>query len=221
MIDNFTKEELMNEKWLDIAGYEGVYQVSDLGRVRSLKFGKVRVLRSSKNSCGYLNVSLFKDKKPKTITVHRLVAQAFINNDDKTKIYINHKNEVKTDNRASNLEWCTVSYNNAYNRLQYRRPHPKHKRDKVKGLYNPDLSINENLEIFRANGIDCSKWIIKQLRKDLGMTSRITVRDEIRHLYNPDLTIRHNIEIFRANGIDCSRNTVIRLRKDLGLICRH
>lgn len=221
MIDNFTKEELMNEKWRDIAGYDGMYQVSDLGRVRSLKFGKVRVLRPGKNGDGYLNVSLFKDKKHKTITVHRLVANTFIPNKDESKNQVNHKDENKQNNRADNLEWCTVSYNNSYNRLQYRRPHPKHKRDKVKDIYNQDLSINENIKIFKANGIECSRYTVTQLRKDLGMTSGITVRDEIRHLYNPDLTIRQNLEVFMANGIDCSRNTVIRLRKDLGLIGRH
>ena len=94
MIDNFTDTELTNEVWRDIDGYDGMYQVSDLGRVRSLKYGEVRVLKPQKdNKGGYLRVNLHRDGKLKHFLVHRLVAQAFIPNDDETKTQINHRNQ--------------------------------------------------------------------------------------------------------------------------------
>ena len=164
------QKEIENEVWRDVEGYEGIYQVSDLGRVRSLKFGKVRVLRASKNGCGYLYIGLHKDRKIKTVRVHRLVAQAFIPNSDEGKNEINHINEDKTDNRASNLEWCDRSYNLAYNGLHHRRKHSQPVRDKVKDLYRPDLSIAQNIELFKEQGIECSERTVIDLRKELGIS---------------------------------------------------
>lgn len=166
----YTDIELKNEKWRDIFGYDGMYQVSDLGRVRSLKFGKTRVLRPRKHRHGYLQVDLCQDGKQKTVKIHRLVAQAFIPNDDETKNEINHRNEIKSDNRVSNLEWCDRSYNNAYNDLYWRRKNVK--RRKIAKLYNPDLSYRQNLKIFRANGIGCSIGTVHNLCKDLGLINR-------------------------------------------------
>ena len=117
----YTDFELKNEQWRDIFGYDGMYQVSDLGRVRSLKFGKVRMLRPQKNNNGYLIVGLCKDGKRKGITVHRLVANAFIPNSDENKTQINHRDECKQNNRVSNIEWCTAQYNMTYNDLQFRK----------------------------------------------------------------------------------------------------
>lgn len=173
MFNNFTETELSHEQWRYVDGYDGMYQVSDLGRVRSLKFGKVIVLRASKDKDGYLMVGLSKDGKTKKSYIHRLVAQAFIENDDETKIYINHRDECKQNNRLWNLEWCTASYNQTYNGLQHRRMSNYHrsnyKRNAIKDLYNPKLSINENIKVFKSNGISCSSWTVKQLRKDLGL----------------------------------------------------
>ena len=168
----FTEKELESENWKEIDGYDGMYQVSDLGRVRSLKFGKVRVLRDGKNRDGYLTITLNKDKKKKSVYVHRLVAQAFIKNDDVTKIYINHIDECKQNNRVSNLEYCTAQYNITYNDLQFRKKNSK--RRKLKDLYNPYLSIKQNLEIFKENGIECSAQTVIRLRKDLGITRKHT-----------------------------------------------
>ena len=167
--NRFTEEELEREQWRDVDGYEGMYQVSDLGRVRSLKYGRVKVLRAYKNRYGYLKVFLWKDGKRYNIYVHRLVANAFIPNSDESKNEINHINEVKTDNRASNLEWCDRSYNNAYNGLHYRRRHTNYRRNAIKDLYDPNLSINENLELFKTKGVSCSRHTVINLRKDLGL----------------------------------------------------
>lgn len=169
----FTDTELANEQWRDIEGYDGMYQVSDLGRVRSLKFGKTMVLRPYKRGNGYIQLILSKDGKHKHFLVHRLVAQAFIPNDDKSKTQINHRNECKSDNKVSNIEWCDRRYNNTYNDIHHRRIT---KRDKIKELYNPKLSIKENIEIFKANGIECSRGTVVNLRKDLGLTRKYTKR---------------------------------------------
>lgn len=212
----FTDTELANEQWRDIEGYDGMYQVSDLGRVRSRYSGEWKVMSASKNNSGYLIVQLSKYGKKKHFLVHRLVAQAFIENDDETKIYINHRNECKSDNKLSNLEWCTAKYNMNYNGLYWRRKN--YKRHKLKYLYRPDLSIDKNLEIFKANGIECCGATVTQLRKDLGLINNKTKRDEIRPFYNPELSINENIKVFKANGIECGRNTVKRLRRELGLV---
>lgn len=164
-------ENFDNEVWRDVDGYEGMYQVSDLGRVRSKKYGDWRVLKPQKERCGYSQVKLLKDSKPKMYMVHRLVASAFIPNDDNSKNEINHINEDKTDNRATNLEWCDRSYNMTYNGLQQRRTANYHcsnyKRDKLKDLYRPDLTYKQNIELFKEQGIDCSIATFYRLRKDI------------------------------------------------------
>ena len=101
-------KNLSNEVWKDIEGYPG-YQVSNLGRVRSLNYshtGQVRVLKPGRNSSGYLFVNLCKNGKHKLCTVHRLVAIAFIPNPDNLP-EVNHINEDKTDNRVENLSWVS------------------------------------------------------------------------------------------------------------------
>jgi len=97
------------EIWKDIEGYEGRYQVSNLGRVKSLNYrhtDQERILQPIPFSHGYLVVNFLKNKKHKTFLIHRLVAQSFIPNPD-NKPQVNHINGVKTDNRVVNLEWVT------------------------------------------------------------------------------------------------------------------
>lgn len=104
------------EIWKDIEDYKGLYQVSNLGRVKSLNYkrtGKEKILKNSKNSDGYFIVNLCKNGEQKYYKVHRLVAQSFIPNPKNLPI-INHKSEDKTDNRFENLEWCTNQYNVEY-----------------------------------------------------------------------------------------------------------
>ena len=126
----------MEEIWKDIIGYEGLYQVSNYGRVKSLSkekigkhntvyFTKEIILKYGVQTNGYYNVSLYTDGKPITKTIHRLVAQAFIPNPNNYS-QVNHKDENKHNNfvwinedgsvdlEKSNLEWCTAKYNCNY-----------------------------------------------------------------------------------------------------------
>ena len=102
-----------HEVWKDIEGYEGLYQVSNTGRVRSLNYkrqNKIKTLKLFKTYRGYYRVSLIKDKKKKDVFIHRLVAKAFLNSIPE-KTYVYDKNGNKVDNSVTNLEWCTQSEN--------------------------------------------------------------------------------------------------------------
>ena len=112
---------MKNELWTDIRGYEGFYQISSLGRVRSLDRvivkdnGKLERRKGSiRSTCvkkgGYVHVTLTKDKVATSVRVHRLVAEHFIPNPNNHKT-VNHIRGIKTDNRACQLEWCTLTEN--------------------------------------------------------------------------------------------------------------
>ncbi len=102
----------IKEEWRDIEGYEGLYQVSNLGRVKKVNHrntGQERILKKPITCFGYERVQLWKDGKPKKFFVHRLVAKAFIPNPRKKQV--NHKNGIKTDNCVENLEWVSAAEN--------------------------------------------------------------------------------------------------------------
>ncbi len=130
------------ENWRDIEGYEGSYQVSDCGRVKSLqrkityKDGREKVLQEKilhnfLSDLGYYHVMLSKNGTPKRYKVHRLVAKAFIPNPNELPI-INHRDECKTNNVVENLEWCDQNYNIHYGTMI--------DRGKEKQLNRSDLS---------------------------------------------------------------------------------
>lgn len=102
----------MEESWLPAVGYEGLYEVSNKGNVRSL-FRYKKQLIPSKGNNGYLSVELFKDKHRKRVLVHRLVAIAFIPNPENLP-QVNHKDENRHNNSVENLEWCSAKYNMNY-----------------------------------------------------------------------------------------------------------
>lgn len=112
------------ENWKKIEGYSD-YEVSDKGRIKSFKFGKERILKQYKNKNGYLQIGLWKNGKMKSHSVHRLVANAFIENPENKKC-VDHVNGIKTDNKVKNLRFATYS-ENLYNTKSYKNSSSKYK----------------------------------------------------------------------------------------------
>ena len=160
---------MKGEIWKDIEGYEGLYQVSNMGRVKSLErtvwdkggFYKTvaeRILKVGKGGKGYSQVILCKEGKGKSYKIHRLVASAFCENPSGYN-EVNHKDENKENNRADNLEWCSRSYNCSYNDRAKKagkklRNNPNQSKpilgvDKVTGLILEFPSINEAVRQLR------------------------------------------------------------------------
>lgn len=155
----------MEEIWKDIRGYEGLYQVSNLGNVKSLNWrnqGVQKNLWLKPHNRGYLQVELAKDGKKKCFVVHRLVADAFVPNPNGFP-QVNHKDEVKTNNASENLEWCTRSYNAKYSLVRHpeRTPngcvHRRGCRHKGANTNTPIAQIGANGEVVKVWG--CSRDI--------------------------------------------------------------
>ena len=114
----------MKEIWKDIKDYEGLYMVSNWGRVKSMNYnhsGKEKILKTGTYKSGYLYVVLYKNNKQKHFSIHRLVAEAFIEIPEELKQYIgtaylqvNHKDENKQNNNVENLEFCDIKYNSNF-----------------------------------------------------------------------------------------------------------
>ena len=122
----------MTEQWLDVAGYEGFYQVSNLGRVKTVQRyepKRKRIIQEKIRTLvavhGYLNCELWKEGKHKRYAVHRLVATAFIPNPE-GKPQVNHLDGDKSNNSVTNLEWCTASENEYHaNETQLKRAYDR------------------------------------------------------------------------------------------------
>lgn len=119
----------MNEIWKDIEGYEGLYQVSNLGNIKSLRSNKLMSVNDS--GIGYMKTHLSKNGKQTYPYVHRLVAIAFLPNPNNLP-EVNHKDENKSNNNVTNLEWCDKYYNANYGTLMKRSLETK-KRNNSKG----------------------------------------------------------------------------------------
>lgn len=141
------------EIWKDVKGYEGLYQVSNIGKVKSLHYNKEKILADRFDKKGYLSVRLFKNGKSKIFKTHRLVAQAFIPNPI-NKEQVNHINGVKSDNRVENLEWCTNYENCVHAHLNglVAKPNPHRCED----AYNSKLKVDDVIYI-RKNYVPYSK----------------------------------------------------------------
>lgn len=145
----------MIEIWKDIRGFEGIYQISNLGNVRSItrdvfinhptkphyRHIKGKPLSAIRDKDGYLVISLFKKGKEKNVKIHRLVAEAFIENNDNLP-QVNHKDGNKENNIVSNLEWCS----NLYNQLHAYRIGLK----KTKQIAKINLHTNKILKIYSS-----------------------------------------------------------------------
>ena len=142
----------MVEVWKDIVDYEGKYQVSNMGRVKSLvdRWGRKRemILKLSvNNKNGYVQVNLHKDSKQKTYRVHKLVALAFVDGYEEGLV-VNHIDECKDNNVWTNLEWVTTTYNNTYN--------DRHKRagNSLKGIKRSD-ETKKKLSKIKSKKVMC------------------------------------------------------------------
>ena len=146
----------MKENWTDIITHKGLYQISDLGRVRN---HRGRILKGYTNSKGYQMVHLRTKDSNKLYSIHRLVAIHFIPNPDNLP-EVNHKDEDKANNRADNLEWCTTKYNSNYGTRNKRVA-----KTKRNNTYNTKpvkcIELNKTYpstrEAARQTGIDCSQ----------------------------------------------------------------
>lgn len=139
----------MQEIWKDIKGYEGLYRVSNFGNVKSLNYrhkNEERLLKLNVNKNGYCFVNLHIKGTAKNVLVHRLVAEAFIENPLNFPL-VNHKDENKTNNNVENLEWCTQKYNLNYS-LNKRNRKNNCKKNKIPHKYFREvIQIKPNGEV--------------------------------------------------------------------------
>ena len=153
----------MSEVWKDIDGYEGLYEVSNLGRVKSLKFGKERILKTDMSPKGYLRVQLWKNNKGIRYLVHRLVAQAFLDNPDNLPC-INHRDENPSNNNVDNIEWCTHKYNINYGTCIQRRV------NKTRGVNN--IKNSKTVYQYSLDGELVKEWqSAAEIERQLGFAS--------------------------------------------------
>lgn len=157
------------EEWRPVVGYEGLYEVSDCGNVRSLdtfvrtkggvlRLAKGRIRKLQRDDDGYMRVELYGGKKPKLVGVHRLVAEAFIPNPD-NKEQVDHINGVRDDNRIENLRWFTLEENNSTDLAKSRKSKSAFERNDNKKIvyqYTMDgefvAKYNSTMEVERKNG---------------------------------------------------------------------
>lgn len=171
------KEE--REIWKDIEGYEGLYQVSNMGRVRSLDREdaqghriKGKVLVVSSNGKGYRQINLWQYGDVKHKFIHRLVAIAFLDNPNNLP-EVNHKDENKANNSVSNLEWCTRLYNMTYGtrnkRVAKANEHPIYVVTNSGHHYFFD-STKKAVELLRLDGSNVSECLHDKRKHHHGFT---------------------------------------------------
>ena len=151
----------MKEEWKDVEGFEGLYQVSNLGRVKSLfyrnqwgTFKREHILKQNRGRGDYLLVPIYKDGKRYSKCVHRLVAEAFCEKRDGCDV-VNHIDYNRTNNRSTNLEWCTTIENVRHSLIH------KYGKNKIKTTPTVANKTGE-LGVYRRDGkycvIVCRKW---------------------------------------------------------------
>ena len=154
------KKEYLNEIWKPIKGYEGLYEVSNFGRIKSLKFGKERILKGSKDKYGYYHISLSDiNKKYKSFLVHRLVAEHFLDKPDNCN-EVNHKDENPQNNIYTNLEWCDRKYNCNYGTRNERIS----KNNRGKKSYIITTEIKEKMSVSQKKRFETSSVWNKGLK---------------------------------------------------------
>lgn len=172
--ENLSIESLHNEEWRDIVGWEGLYQVSSLGRVKSLPhqiqtptctcFTKEKILKQY--WCrGYLRVKLHASQKKRSYFVHRLVLGSFVGIDDKT---VNHRDEVKFNNKLENLEYLSIAENIRYGTGVKRSAVKRKISDKVKRTPVNQYTMNGEF-VARYNSITEAKEILGYKKENISI----------------------------------------------------
>jgi NUMOD4 motif/HNH endonuclease len=153
------------ETWLPVPGYQGKYLISDQGNIRKISLNTIeKPIQVRKDRAGYLTVRLYHDKKVETRFIHRLVAEVFISNPEGKSI-ANHRNGIKSDNCAANLEWATFSENIKHAHSTGLIPAKRKRRTVVDRCRNRRYA--GVAEAARANGIPvstCRQYLVGTLR---------------------------------------------------------
>lgn len=179
---NFTPKELETEEWRDIAGYEGCYQVSNLGRVKSLARQiiindcvtnkKERILKRRIHHSGYVHTGLSKNGIERRCVVHRLVLESFLGKCP-DNMECNHKNGIRSDNRLSNLEWVTKSQNSIHSYRVLNRPKNNVKLTpdqviEIRSAYRSGKALQKELaEVYGVNDSTISMIVNRKLWADI------------------------------------------------------
>ena len=154
------------EIWKNIIGFQGFYQVSNLGRIRSVRFNKIKLLITAINHFGYCYNCISIKNIKKNYTVHRLVALTFIPNTE-NKAQVNHINGIKTDNRVENLEWVTSKEN-----INHAWKNGLSKSHKGEMSSKSKITENQALIIINAKRNSNNKryWGLKELCEKIGIS---------------------------------------------------
>lgn len=151
----------LKEEWKDVIGYEDLYQISNFGRIKSIKYEYDKILKTNLTNSGYLELTLHKNKKLKHKTIHRLVAIHFVDNPENKK-EVNHKDGNKLNNYAYNLEWNTPLENT------------KHSIEtglcKKNGEYNPMNKLTETEVMEIKNKYKTKKYTQENLANEYNIS---------------------------------------------------
>lgn len=152
--------DIEGEIWKDIEGYEGMYKISNLSRVKSYRRGSIKIMRQTVNASGYHIVELARNNERRSFRVHRLLAQAFIPNPDKKPV-INHINGKKGDNSLNNLEWVTISENIHHAYITGLNP---------SGEFRSSTKTSDSQVLFMRNLYRSENFLLRELSQLFGIS---------------------------------------------------
>lgn len=194
------------EKWKPIQGYEGLYEISNMGNVKSLigwngriYYPRIKLLQQSTTTTGYKKVELSKNGVKKSIKVHRLVATAFIENKD-NKPFVNHMDGNRLNNNIDNLEWCTRRENidHAMRTGLIKKRVAINEKELEKDYCELRMTYSELMEKY-----SCSRPTIRRYIKDFGLKRNPSkygiIIDELKQMFEQNMTNTEIAQIYNCN----------------------